>query len=485
MAMQPLTSHGKILSGAPRTQKARGLPGAFDSALALAKSDKPAAGASAPAGETYTVRPGDTLYGVARRLKMSLGLPQSTDRLVKELTGINHVANPNRIYPGQLLRLPGYDSKPFSLPEPKAEAMTTAGAREVQVFPGEIPAATPEPVPQEPDPPELGPPELAPHAHEVKELPISALEPGQPLPGGPDPELPGFETGLPISPLPSFSMPQGKLSTQIAIYKEDQLLAHPGGDNYFIHRTAGVYDPDFDRRLFQNRVGKDLADVGENLLNMVKDLATGSKFKYVDKDGEIKDGKRVGFLSTMKNFFEDLLSGLSFGAYVPAGEKAPEGPGASLLHFAKKVFYDAPFKDLLVGIPHSGINIVKNALFAGLNLLQVVPDATIGNFDWGHKLTTTVFDNGQVVVDYLTDIVPGGEAWLRVHAAGSTGEITLPILYNLKTSEQGVADSRWATVRNTPFRKTIETLGSLLADGALSLTAAGRIPSTSTDQRHP
>ncbi len=119
---------------------------------------------------------------------------------------------------------------------------------------------------------------------------------------------------------------------------------------------------------------------------------------------------------------------------------------------------------------------------ASLNLLEVIPDATVGNFEWGQKLTTTLFDNGQVVVHYPTDILPGGNAWLRVHAAGPRGDIEPPVFFNLMTDAQGISDSRWAAVRNTPFRKTIETLGSLLSNAAVvALSTHSYI--ASSDQR--
>lgn len=280
-------------------------------------------------------------------------------------------------------------------------------------------------------------------------------------------------------------MPQGAVATQIAMYKEDQLLAHPGGDYYFLNRSVGVYDPDFDRSRFDNRVGKDLDDAAENFQNIFKDLTVGAEFKYVAEDGTIHEDRRGGLFETVETFFEDLLSGLTFGAYTPTGEKPPEGFGESVLHFFKKIFYDGLIKDLVVGVPHSAINVGKDAAFAAINLLQVVPDATIGNFQWGQKLTTTLFDNGQVAVDYLTDIAPGGTAWLRVHAAGREGEWGLPVLYNLRTAEAGIADPRWASIRNTPFRKTVETIGSLLGDAAIGLALSNGLPGTSADQRKP
>lgn len=283
--------------------------------------------------------------------------------------------------------------------------------------------------------------------------------------------------------LPSASMSIGAVETQLAMYQEDQLLAYPGGDYYFLDGSSGVYAPSFDRSRFENRVGKDLADVGENLQNMIKDLFGGTEFKYVGADGRITEGRRLGLFQTVGHFFEDVLSGLTFGAYTPAGEKAPEGFQESVYHFFKKIFYDGLVKDLMVGVPHSAINIGKDSVLAAINLLQVVPDSTIGNFEWGQKLTTTVFDNGQVAVAYLTDILPSGNAWLRVHAMGDLGDLELPVLYNFKTAEMGVDDQRWAAVRNTPFRKTIETIGSLLGDAAIGLALSGQLPDISAERR--
>ena len=53
--------------------------------------------ASAPAAQTYTVVPGDTLSGIAARYGTSY----------QYLAVLNGIADPNRIYPGQVLRLTG------------------------------------------------------------------------------------------------------------------------------------------------------------------------------------------------------------------------------------------------------------------------------------------------------------------------------------------------------------------------------------------
>lgn len=466
MAVQPLPSKQYSLPTAapPRTPKRRA--GAFDDILKqVRKADE-----QAPmGGETYTVRSGDSLYRIAKQFKETHPASPSPHRLVSELTDMNGLQNPNLIFPGQVLRVPlaagSKNHAPVTAPTTMANPSSTA-----VTFPA-VPGVTSQ-----------GLPFFSPSRQEwpalstLKSKNIAGDAPPAPIERKEQPKA-----AYPPAPA------GGTLdfAAQVALYKEDQLLAHPGGDYYFLNRDTNVFNPAYDQSLFVNRVGKDLADVGENLLNMAKDLAMGSSFKYMGRDGKIKDGQRTGLLGTVKNFFEDLLSGLSFGAYVPAGEKAPQGVAASVWHFLKKVFYEAPVKDLLVGVPHAAINIFKGATFAAINLLEIIPDATIGNFEWGQKLTTSIFDNGQVAIDYLTDILPGGNAWLRVHAAGASGEIGPPIFYNLRTTEHGVEDSRWTTVRDTSFRKTIETIGSLLSDTVAFMAITSQVRTTSTDQRKP
>ncbi len=110
---------------------------------------------------------------------------------------------------------------------------------------------------------------------------------------------------------------------QYRLYKEDQLLSNPGGDNFFLNRTSGVIDNDYDHSKFSRRVGKDLTDAGSNLLNMVKDMGIGAKIRYIDNHGEIREERKVGFVATLGNFFKNLVSGLTLGAYTPEGEVKP------------------------------------------------------------------------------------------------------------------------------------------------------------------
>ena len=256
----------------------------------------------------------------------------------------------------------------------------------------------------------------------------------------------------------------GKASSQMSgweKYKDDQLLRNPGGDHYYLDENRVSDDPK-DRESFFDRVGKDLSDVWGNIKNFFGNLFMESTIKYRDENDQIKEGAQRGLVGTVVDFFKNVGSALSFGLWHPDEEKEPEGFVERISHFGSKL-KQAFLSDLVEGIPQSVNHMGKNVLLAGLNLVQVVPDATIGNFDEGRKLTTTVFDNGQVLVEYLTDIVPSGDAWFRVHAS-NLSDFQVPFLYNLGMPENFKGDVRWQYVRNTPFRKTIETIGTLLAD---------------------
>ncbi len=249
-------------------------------------------------------------------------------------------------------------------------------------------------------------------------------------------------------------------------YKDDQLLSNPGGDGYYLTEKKVLADSK-EQESFWKRIGKDLSDSFENLKKACKDLFWGSEIFYRDETGQIQEGKERGLLQSVVELFKDLGSALSFGAWRPDGEKEPEGFAERVGFFFAKM-KETFFGDLLQGVGGSVIRIGEDLALAGWNLVEVIPDATIGNFEEGRKLTTTVFDNGQVAIDYLTDILPTGNAWLRVHSANfdDLNDAKAPVLYNIEMPEHYVEDVRWKYVRNTPFRKTIETIGSLLADVA-------------------
>ena len=244
-------------------------------------------------------------------------------------------------------------------------------------------------------------------------------------------------------------------------YKDDQLLSNPGGDHYYLDEKKVVSNPE-DQKSFWGRIKKDLSDAFSNVKNFFKNLFFGAKKLYRDENNQIQEAKQRGLIGSVVDFFKDLGSALSFGAWRPDGEEEPQGVVKRIGFFFSKM-KEAIFGDLVQGVSGSIIHMGEDLLLAGWNLVEVVPDATIGNFEAGRKLTTVIFDNGQVAIDYLTDILPTGEAWLRVHAF-DLKDLSAPILYNIKMPEHYKKDVRWQHVRNTPFRKTIETIGSLLAD---------------------
>ena len=244
-------------------------------------------------------------------------------------------------------------------------------------------------------------------------------------------------------------------------YKDDQLLRNPGGDHYYLEENRVSEDPK-DRKSFLARLGKDVSDSFDNVKNFFGNLFMGSKFRYRNENNEIKEATQRGFVGNCVDFIKDLGSALSFGLWHPGEEKGPQGAMERLTYVGSKL-KKALLDDMVEGIPKSVNHMGKNLVLAGLNLVQVLPDATIGNLEGGRKLTTTIFDNSQVMVEYLTDVIPSGDAWFRVHAS-SFLEDRVPFLYNLQMPEHSIGDARWQNVRNTPFRKTIETIGTLLAD---------------------
>lgn len=242
------------------------------------------------------------------------------------------------------------------------------------------------------------------------------------------------------------------LLQQIKQYKEDQLLSNPGGDKFFLNRNSNVIDNNFDQSKFSDRVGKDLSDSLSNFKNMIKDLGTGSEVKYFDNTGNIKTRKKTGLVGTVGKFFKDVASGLTLGAYTPKNEEAPVGVVGRAKHFFKKIFIDGFAKDVFVGVPQSVINVGEDALFAGLNLIETIPDAAVGHTKTGRAITSNVFDNIQVAMDFVTDIMPGGEASTRMKT------MIAQKLKNINDGKSGSESEGTQYVRSTPFRKAIETL---------------------------
>ncbi len=65
---------------------------------------------------------------------------------------------------------------------------------------------------------------------------------------------------------------------------------------------------------------------------------------------ETETTRKKGFFHAFGHFFKDVASGLSLGFYRPDNEPEPSGFSRILYPF-KKLVYDAPVKDLLVGVP--------------------------------------------------------------------------------------------------------------------------------------
>lgn len=246
-------------------------------------------------------------------------------------------------------------------------------------------------------------------------------------------------------------------------YKDEQLLSNPGGDEYDYQAQARRIDPG--NQGFLQTVAKDLTDSFGNITHFFQDLLFGSTRYYRDQQDQVRQRHQQGLLSSVLECVKDIGSGLSLGLWRPDGEKAPEGV-VQRLGFSLDKVREAVWDDAVQGISGGVVNVSEDLLLAGWNLIEAVPDASIGHFESGRKLTTTLFDNGQVVIDYVTDIAPSGEAWLRVHSGklDLPDNVELPVFYNLQTPEHFPEDARWRYVKNTPFRKTIETIGSLVGD---------------------
>ncbi len=322
-------------------------------------------------------------------------------------------------------------------------------------------------------------PDLSPRASKNEVSFQSLLDDGPALPDGEPAQHPAFtllpheiqieteQTPLYMTQRPHVSRPHTPYEKELSDwekYKDDQLLSNPGGDYYNLKDKA-VLTQSKGQETFWDRIGKDISDSFDNLKDCLDNLFLGAKILYRDENNQIQEATQRGLLGSVGDFFKDVGSALSFGAWRPDGEAEPEGFADRMGFFFSKM-KEALFGDLVQGVGGSAVRSGESLVLAGWNLLEVIPDATIGNFEEGAKLTTTIFDNGQVAIDYLTDIIPTGEAWLRVHSPNfdDLNDAKAPVIYNIQLPERYDKDVRWKYVRNTPLRKTIETIGSLLAD---------------------
>jgi len=263
-------------------------------------------------------------------------------------------------------------------------------------------------------------------------------------------------------------------------YKDDQLLSNPGGDHYYLDQKRVVSHPKA-QESFWGRIGKDVSDAFSNVKNFFHNLLFGAKIRYRDENNQIQEAKQRGLVGSVVDFFKDFGSALTFGLWRPDGEKEPRGFVKRAGFFFSKM-KEAIFGDLMQGVSGSVIHMGEDLILGGWNLIEAIPDAAIGNFEKGRKLVTNIFDNGQVVLDYLTDILPSGDGSVRVHSS-NLKKLKAPIYYNTTKPERSTEDERWKYVRNTRFRKTIETVGSLLAD-VLSLWMLGQVKLFGEERHH-
>lgn len=462
----PIDETKIVAQGPPETQKvsAKKTAPREDFSKILEQSRSP----------VHTVEKGDTLWNIVRE-KLFLSPERITNTRiannVRKIVDFNRIKTPDLIYPGQKFDLSPMLSTLEKVPEiiiepPPEKPAATVTDKPIDHLPEQpitaemtdtaIPPVLPKDSPGTalPDT-EISPVPLAAEMDASRQI-IDAQKAEETVKPEEKPKIPEKI----VSP--------GTLSEQMAKYKIDQLMAEPGGD--FYSRNGGnVYvRPAYDQSEFRGRINKDLSDAGENIIRLLEDITKGSVRNYVGPEGDTLAYRRLGLFDALGNFVKNVSSGLTFGAYVPEGEEKPENGMERVKHFFSKIFKEGLLQDLGGSTTGAVVSGLRHSVLAAVNALEVVPDATIGNIEAGRKLTTNVFDNGQVVVSYLTDIIPGGEAWFRVNTPGSNKEGFMPPVYfNLKTAEQGINDPRWATIRNTPFRKTIESVGALISDAAL------------------
>lgn len=80
-----------------------------------------------PTNQTYTVVPGDTLFSIARRYRTT----------IPELAALNGITNPNLIYPGQVLQIPTFSSPVASYTVRSGDTLSSI-ARRFNTFVSEL-----------------------------------------------------------------------------------------------------------------------------------------------------------------------------------------------------------------------------------------------------------------------------------------------------------------------------------------------------------
>ncbi len=105
-------------------------------------------------------------------------------------------------------------------------------------------------------------------------------------------------------------------------------------DNGPSRKNSGMHNTSANERVAQSSKSSILDEVKEE--------------ESIDKKSDPSGNK--GFFSAISSFFGDLASGLTLGFYRPPDEPAPEGIARVVDPF-KKLVFDAPIKDLAIGVP--------------------------------------------------------------------------------------------------------------------------------------
>jgi len=270
---------------------------------------------------------------------------------------------------------------------------------------------------------------------------------------------------------------------QVSKYVEDQMLSERNVPESIYNTKKGI----------GNRLGNDFKDAGRNLENLFGDIFFGAKKNYVVEDGSVKTTKKS------KGVLGSVFDGIKNIVYEGPKNIVKGEVGTGL----KNMFWDGTI-GMVGNTLQAGGNIIDDGVgFAVNGVIEPTFDLTIGNLH--SNLSSVPSDALQTIVDFSTDIIPGNEAWMRVHdplemvkdspseeseikkvgekVENSNSEksenkkhenpieeryklnLTWPIVNNWKTPEFAIeGDNLRNTVRNTKFRKIIETSGSLAAD---------------------
>ena len=174
-------------------------------------------------------------------------------------------------------------------------------------------------------------------------------------------------------------------------YKDDQLLRNPGGDDYIIKNDGTVGDAISKSESAWDAVKKDAANAWGNFKKFFGNLFCGTEFSYRAEDGTIKQAKTRGLIGSVVDCIKSVGKAFTFGAFET--EKPPEGLWGRVKYFFSNI-KKAVFDDLIGGVTGSAVRMTENAALTALNLAEIIPDATIGNFEIGRDITSAVFDNG-------------------------------------------------------------------------------------------